>query len=430
MVFSFFKKPEAKMPGRSAARPRPTLPDMKLPAVPTEAHDAALDEPLPALEFTLSDPPSGMAPKAPTRTAMADKLPSRFEIDEADLDPDMAEFDKEFTASSVMAINVEHDLDPLQADVEQVCALYANGQDTAARATLERLVLAYRGTDGFRFWCLLLDLLQLLGDRPAFDRYSLQFAEACETSPPAWRSETERAVGAAAGPAVFSLQGVLTAEDPTPLRELMGLLQQNATLDVDCSKLAGCDDAMAGRLAKLLIQARHVGKVLNLTGHHAFLRRLNERLHVGEATHEPAWRLLLEMLQRHGTQAQFEERAVDFAVSFEVSPPSWESAMPATPARANQPQRRRDDAYYLSGELKQHAFTELAERFKDSDLPVIDFAAVTRMDFASASQLLHHIMPFKIDDKDVIIRSPNHLIAELMAIVGINKHAKIIVPKT
>lgn len=427
MVFSFFKKPETKMPGRSAARPRPTLPEMKLAPVAAEAA-AALDDPLPALEFTLSPPPVGMAPQ--TRTAMADKPPSRFEIDDADFDPAMDAFDKEFTASSVMAINVEHDLDPLQADVEQVCALYAAGQDIAARTTLERLVKAYRGPDGFRFWCLLLDLLQLMGDRAAFDIYSVQFAEACETSPPAWRSDAEQLAGDASGPEIFSLQGVLTAEDPQPLQALAAALRQIGECQIDCSKLAGCDDAMAGQLAEILIQARRRGKLVRLAGFHAFLRRLDERLHVGEAVHEPAWRLLLEMLQRHGTQAQFEERAVDFAVSFELSPPSWEVQAAQLPQRATNSLRRRDDAYYLSGELKQHGFAELPERFKNSELPVIDFSAVTRLDFASAGQLLNQIMPFKIDGKDVIIRSPNHLIAELMAIVGINKHARIIVPKT
>ena len=38
-----------------------------------------------------------------------------------------------------------------------------------------------------------------------------------------------------------------------------------------------------------------------------------------------SWQLLLlELLQRLGTQEEFEEWPVDYAVTFELSPPSWE----------------------------------------------------------------------------------------------------------
>ena len=52
------------------------------------------------------------------------------------------------------------------------------------------------------------------------------------------------------------------------------------------------------------------------------------------------------------------------------------------------------------------------------------------MDFSSAGQLVNILAPFKAGGKDVIVRSPNHLVAELMAVVGLNKFARIIVPKS
>jgi len=55
---------------------------------------------------------------------------------------------------------------------------------------------------------------------------------------------------------------------------------------------------------------------------------------------------------------------------------------------------------------------------------------VPRLDFYSAGQLVNRLAPFKAAGKDVVIRSPNHLVAELMAVVGLNKHARIIVPKS
>jgi anti-anti-sigma regulatory factor len=162
-----------------------------------------------------------------------------------------------------------------------------------------------------------------------------------------------------------------------------------------------------------------------------FIDRLNSRMVAGDAAHEPSWRLLLELLQRHGPQDAFEERAVDFAVTFELSPPSWEprSAAPA-PAASDARGRPADDAYYLSGELKGSRFDELASVIDASEHPVLDFSGVRRLDFVSAGQLVNRLAPYKAAGREIVIRCPNHLVAELMAVVGLNKQARILVPKS
>jgi hypothetical protein len=173
MVFSFFKKQPNKMPERPAARPRPVepLPEVKPP--PAEAAEPVkpLPEPLPDLEFTSSQSfastPAGAKPQAVsaqpaggTASPAAPAASDDFSIDD---------FDSDFTNSSVMGIDVDHDVDPLQSCVEQVVVLYANGQDGAARSLLETFVRSYRGVEGKRFWMLLFDLLQISGDRAAFE---------------------------------------------------------------------------------------------------------------------------------------------------------------------------------------------------------------------------------------------------------------------
>ena len=52
--------------------------------------------------------------------------------------------------------------------------------------------------------------------------------------------------------------------------------------------------------------------------------RSRRRSRSGKEGGEGAWMLSLELLQWQHEQAKFDERAVDFAVAFEVSPPSWE----------------------------------------------------------------------------------------------------------
>jgi anti-anti-sigma regulatory factor len=215
-----------------------------------------------------------------------------------------------------------------------------------------------------------------------------------------------------------------------PVTELAKLIAQKAQAVVDCSKLIGCDDEVAGQLAELLARARKGRLSVTVLGAEVFTERLNSRLVAGEAVHEEAWRLLLEMLQRHGTQEQFEERAVDYAVTFELSPPSWEARPAGMAPAVVAANRSSDDAYFLSGELKGCRFEDLLPVIEASEQPVLDFSGVRRLDFVSAGQLVNRLAPFRAAGREIIIRSPNHLVAELMAVVGLNKMARIVVPKS
>jgi len=425
MVFSFFKKQSQKMPERKVARPKAPVPapaDLPKEKAAAEAAPAYED-----LDFSTAKLPPAAPPK-PAAAPLAEVKPVRpLAVDDGF---DMDEFDRAFSESSVMAIDVEHDVDPLQADLEQAVVLFANGQDAAARSLLEALIRAYPGNEGRRFWHLLFDLLQIVGDRPAFEKLGVEFAEACETSPPTWRLEPPPVARTAGGPLFISLQGVLTGDCVAPLAELEAAIKQKQPVIIDCGKLIGCDDDVAARLADLLTRARRTGLEVMLDQPEAFLRRLNDRLVAGEATHVESWGLLLELLQRHGTQEAFEERAVDYAVTFELSPPSWDARPPVAPGKASLPLPRRDDAHYLAGDIKSCRFEDLIPVIEQHESPILDFSGVRRMDFFSAGQLVNRLAPYKAAGREIVVRSPNHLVAELMVVVGLNKQARIIVPKS
>ncbi|PKO33928.1 MAG: hypothetical protein CVU34_09780 [Betaproteobacteria bacterium HGW-Betaproteobacteria-7] len=422
MVFSFFKKPTQKMPERPAARPRTPVPE---PDEPKAAEDVAtpMSDPLPDLEFVSSEAAAARKPAPPAATSALARAA------ENGLDFNQEDFDADFTESSVMGIDVDQGGDQVQGDVEHVVVLFANGQEAAARSLLETLIRAYPGSEGKRFWFLLFDLLQCMGDKAAFDKFAVEFAHACETSPPAWRQAEQVVVRKSNGQKIFVLQGVLTEEGAQPVAELAQLIEQNKPVKVDCGKLIGCDDEIAGQLAGLLSDARKRGVPVTLEQVDGFMSRLNERLLAGDQSRASAWLLLLELLQRHGTQDLFEERAVDYAVTFELSPPSWETA-PAAPAVVAHDAVPHDDACYLDGDLKNYRFEDLVPVLENTELPIIDFSGVRRMDFFSAGQLVNRIAPYKLQGREILIRSPNHLVAELMAVVGLNKQARIIVPKS
>lgn len=424
MVFSFFKKPPQKMPERQAAKPRAPVPEPELAKDAVEKA-APLAEPLPDLEFVSAKP----AAAAPAKAAPAPASVSAAEDKGLEFNQD--DFDAEFTESSVMGIDVDQGGDQIQGDIEHVVVLFANGQEAAARSLLETLIRAYPGSDGKRFWFLLFDLLQCQGDKAAFDKLAVEFAQACETSPPAWRQAAEQVVVRQSnGRSVFVLQGVLTEEGAQPVNELARLIEQNKPVTVDCGKLIGCDDAVAGQLAGLLGDARRRGVAVALEQVDGFMKRLSERLVAGDPSRAAAWLLLLELLQRHGSQEQFEERAVDYAVTFELSPPSWEATPKAAPVAVAREAAPRDDACYLSGDLKNCRFEDLVPVLENAESPTIDFSGVRRMDFFSAGQLVNRIAPYKARGREIVIRSPNHLVAELMAVVGLNKQARILVPKS
>lgn len=421
MVFSFFKKKQEKMPEREVMRPKSAAvpaPVVK-PPLPEEAEQKR-PEPLPDLEFT-----SGTQTASPPKAADKPAKPQTKE----DIELAMSEFDREYTESNVMAIDVDHGADSIQSDIEQVAVLYANGQDTVVRPLLESLLGAYPATEGMRLWLMLFDFLQLNGDRESFDKLATEFVQTCEMSPPAWRQAAP--VPASKGPsvAVCTLLGVLTSDDERSLAPLVEALKSKLTLRVDCSKLIGCDDEIAGRLAELLMSARRQGAVIVLEQIEGIIPHLRGRVTVGEATNTRTWLLLLELLQRYGSQEEFEMCAIDFAVTFERSPPSWEAVplpkLPTTKKTANE-----DPAHYLSGEIKGSRFDDLAGVLNAGDHVVLDFSAVRRLDFVSAGQLVNRLAPAKASGREIVIRSPNHLVAELMAVVGINKFARIIVPKS
>lgn len=407
MAFSFFKKPQEKMPERQVARPK----------------QAAADK--------AEAPPAGQEAGSQEAGKSAASVPAQPAAQE---EPQALDFtDSQFSESGFSESGIEVGLggDPLQSDIEQAAVLFANGQDSAARAVLEMCARSHAGADAERLWRMLLDLVQVLGDRAAFEKLGMEFAQACETSPPTWRQPDAALPPAASGEQVLVIQGVVSGADAADIVKLKAALAAKVPLRLDLGKLASCDDAAAGALCDLLRLARKQGTAVNLEGAEGLVSRLEGRLIAGQAESPGAWLLLLEFYQRLGQPGRFEDKAVDYAVTFEVSPPSWEDvkAAPKAGKAAAAPAAPQEQALFLSGELKNYRFGELPNYLDSAEQPVLDFSRVKRVDFFSAGVLRNALEPYRRKGKDIVIRHPHHLVAELMAIVGLHQVARIIVPK-
>lgn len=118
--------------------------------------------------------------------------------------------------------------------------------------------------------------------------------------------------------------GMLNARCAPQFAKLVAVAKTRPLLQVDLTKIKSVDDGGAALLLDLLRQMKKSGSTLVLTGMEHLVALMTPQLVTGERTHEPSWLLLLELYQRLGRPESFDEAALDYAITFEVSPPSWE----------------------------------------------------------------------------------------------------------
>lgn len=408
MVFSFFKKPPPeKMVAKPAAaplRPQPGTPSAAPAATPgavpgatpaSEPKQEAKQE-LQALDFT---------------------TPSQFS--------DLSE--------SPGDIHLENDIDPVEADIEQAAVLYANAQNDATRALLEHAVHVHSFGPGERLWLMLFDFYRLAGQHAPFDALALEYAKNFEKSPPPWRdgSAAKAAPARAAAPGGTVLfKGQLTGDNEAGFAAIEQALEKVARLRLEL-KVKEVDDGGAVRLLGALTKARRKGGEIELIGRDGLAAVLAQAIEAGRADNRSCWLLLLELHQLMGHQETFDNTAIDYAVTFEVSPPSWEPKRVAAPEPSSAATPAADagsgeaQAFAVKGDIKLERFGGLPAFVETHDPVVLDLAEVTRIDFVSAGTLVNLLTPAKRAGKRVVIRHPNHLVAELLGVVGLRAVAEI-----
>lgn len=398
MVFSFFKKPppEKMVAKPAAAAPRPH-PGAAPPATPVAEPQKDAPRELESLDFT-----SGS---------------------------DFSEF-----SETPGDIDLESDIDPVEAEIEQVAVLYANAQDELARTMLEGAVQAHPYGPGERLWLMLFDLYRLTSQRASFDALSLEYARTFEKSPPAWgdaqaAKPAAKTAVAPAGTVLF--KGELTGDNDAAFALLDEAVDKNPKLRVELTKVKALDDLGAERLLGVLAKVRKAKREIELVGREALVTLIESRIETGRPEESGCWLLLLELYQLMGRQEAFEDMAINYAVTFEMSPPSWEpkrvAAVEPKPVLA----LSADDeagtmrTYAPKGDLKAERFNDLPGFVEKLDPVVLDFSAVTRIDFVSAGTLINLLATIKHRGKRIVIRHPNHLVAELLGVVGLRAVADI-----
>ena len=302
--------------------------------------------------------------------------------------------------------------------VEESAILYANGQAAAAENLL-RDSLAQLGQAERLPWWMLFDLYQATGQEARFESIAIDYASHFETSPPAWQP-------LAPGQATPQLAGVTPTESFGPVLDggiaprLQRLLAAQAPLlRVDLGAVRSADAQGCALLLNALQTLRKEGRELVLAGADTLMATLRPMLAVGErASGEAPWLLLLELLLLSRREKDFEETAMDYCVTFEVSPPSFETPKHVSTAA---PAPMAGDRFLLPalalGDCA--ALLDAIDAYAEGrEVLVLDCSRLARMDYACATALQGRLRVHTEQQRRVELRELNHLVAALLRLLG------------
>lgn len=306
---------------------------------------------------------------------------------------------------------------------------HAAGKTAEASSALEAVLRA--GTLGKateQGWGMLFDLLQILNRRQAFENLADAYAKRFEKSAPAWLDASGEADGSldTGGGAYVALSGILSASSEAALKKLVEIAGSNPTVRLGLLKVTDAGNDGCRLLLESLRAIKKLGRECLLTGADEFAAMLANKVEMMKREREETWLLLLELYQRAGNQVAFEDTAVAYAVTFEVSPPSWETPAP-TKAVAAKPAAKSKDPFVLEGELLagMNTIATLAAAAKGKDAITIETDHLARIDEVSAKILLDTLTPLHAQGMHIRIRGANLLVATLLSASGLDKIATI-----
>ena len=313
--------------------------------------------------------------------------------------------------------------------------MYASGRELEALRRLDAALKSGEnlGNAAVRVWGCLFDLLQVMGRRAAFDTLALAYARRFEKSPPAWSPVVDgphlgnQTVG---GSAQVVLSGTLNAGIGEVLKQLMKHAATATLVRIDLAKLVDADNDGATLLMRAMAALKKAKKEFVLGSPEHLAQILGAKVAPGEPRNESMWLLMLELYQQAFAKDAFEEAAVNYAITFEVSPPSWE-ALPTRAAVAPEPASSaapKAEGFALRGQLlgaTAGEFAPLEAALAGRDDCEIDAHKLVRIDAGSAAQLLEVLSRLHAGGKKLRIVGLSTLVAVYLETLGFTDVAEL-----
>ena len=352
-----------------------------------------------------------------------------------------------------------------EPDLEEAAIRYANGDHEGAESGLMQVLEQHRQDDPeqqLELWMTLFDLYRATGQQDRFESLAIDFAAQYSRSAPLWFSLPDQLgvqvsssdeAGDAPGRREFSWNAPqrLAVSSVAALQASVERAASPWTLA--WSRIAGIDDAAVPLLADLFTRWADKQGQFVFSGVDRLETLLEIMTQSGDRTSGTEWwRLRMSALRLMGRPDEFELVALDYCVTFEVSPPSWvapKCGYSDDNASANaQPQANERDmlasdfgeltlpppidngpAALLSGVIEGDAvplLQPLQELVKPGVPLVIACDKLMRIDFAAAGSVLNWAADLQSQGHVVHFQNLHRLIAVFFNVIGINEHAWVI----
>lgn len=374
-----------------------------------------------------------------------------------------------FSASKLFAIDVEefaHD-----PELEEASIRFANGDDAGAEAGLME-VLAPGGPriEHDETWLTLFDLYRATGQQDRFESAAIDFAGRFGRSAPQWISLPEVVGRMGSAPAAAAAGGALADWTCPSALGTQTLAALNAALGrsaqpwrLSWAKLATIEEPAVEGLTKVFTQWASQSVQLRFIGADNLERVLRDATPSGDKAIAPGyWKLRMEVLRVMHRPDEFELVALDYCVTFEVSPPSWESArcdykplqadgsavasntiigdafrdsmssgftgfgesLSANPSSQMATVATVELAGQILGDAKE-AIELLDSKLAGADFMVISCARLIRIDFTAAGTLLNWVSARQAEGRQVQFIDVNRLVAAFFNVIGIGECARV-----
>ncbi|NCN96257.1 MAG: STAS domain-containing protein [Rhodoferax sp.] len=355
-----------------------------------------------------------------------------------------------FSPSKMVSLDIGQNLsDP---ELEEAAIRYANGDDVGAEAALQE-ALQQPGVSqekAIHWTAALLDLYRCIGQQTNFERMALEYAQRFDRSPPSWlalqKKSANHLLPTATGESLRSepMRWVANAEiDEASLIELRHLVRSSAVSYVlDWRQTKTISTMVANGLGILFDQWCKTPLSLSFEGEEVLIQVLQTLTPSNDKTiSKDLWQLRFDALRMLGLQDDYEMAALDFCVTFELSPPPWRDPVCRRVDISN-PLQAQDTAQDTAGVFTTSSSALSLSREVLGDISglvaqwqsigsaentlVISCAQLIRVDFSAAGGLLNWVANLSTQGREVEFHEVPRLVAAFFNLIGINEHARVL----
>jgi ABC-type transporter Mla MlaB component len=318
--------------------------------------------------------------------------------------------------------------------MHEVALLYSADYVDAALALLREAVQDKEGSAP-HFWLMLLDLCQLRGLQKEFEDLAMKYVVKFERSPPSWNSVFSEPEGRRKekreASDFFVLNRVGDASLAAEIDKLSAFADSQRSVRLDVGKLKKITPQEAALLAHALVSFRKQGIAARFSNANNLTNLLKEAIRTNStAEYRACWVLLFEIFQRQGLQNEFEELGLEYAVGFEMSPPSWETVpSDAAEAAAEEEEEAVVNDFQLRGIIANSSGDQLQQLRNFAagrDEAHVNMSGVQRIDFDAIASFLELLSGLHHAGKKVVLFDVNEMLFPLLEACNVNRLAVIL----